>query len=258
MSTRAQIRAATAAGYRQLFEDVREAYRRNAIAAAELDAPELKLMAMGATIQVLGQVLAAANKHRGELPLAGPELAQIDEDLSGLNERFLGLYSRFDLADLPPADTWTDEDWTDFRDDYEGPILDWTAEQARERWGIPLVPPPPGPDLLLAFQLVNAIATAREFEDQRRDPLVSGTIQAMIANAQTWIRVEGENLSLEVGAALDDFGRDLADAGEKSTAFVSRTLRAALETAGGFITSPLFWIVGGIGAAIYLQTRTRR
>ena len=106
MSTAAKTRRQTAAGYVRLFADTKAMLVHAKASATELGAPQLRVQAMVATLELLRKLINLATGQRARIKLGTAGLTQLDRDLAGLRARFQGLYGRWDPADMDPPQQW--------------------------------------------------------------------------------------------------------------------------------------------------------
>lgn len=247
MSDIAKARRQTAAGYVRLFADTKAMVVKAKTSAAELGAPQLRVQAMAATLDLLRKLINLATGQRARIKLGTAGLGQLDRDLAGLRARFRGIYGRWDPADMDPPQQWDPEVWDDFEESLEGPILFWNIEDCRNRWGLPFLPACQGPDLLLAIQTVNGVAEARAAELDLQNPLISPVgsfyahTHAFFVQAAEFAKDEVRGVFLELAHAADTIARQIGN----YFGVPPRVVKAAFP-----------WMVGaGIGLGAYALWR---
>ena len=113
-------------------------------------------------LYAIGTALKKATLARTNLFL-DPGLWEMDDDLVDLSSRYSSVYKPLmeRLIQLDPEE-WTDQDWDDFENMIEGPVLVWPDLQTcAEQWPVEGVPPCEGPDLLTAMRLLNQLDVVR-------------------------------------------------------------------------------------------------
>ena len=210
-------RQRTAAGYVRLFGDTKAMLVRAKQGAAEFGAPSLRVQAMTATLNILRDLVNLATAQRARIKLGTAGLGQLDRDLADLRARYQGIYGRWDPEEMDPPKQWDAETWEDFEESMEGPIVLWSIEDCRNRWGIPFLPACQGPDLLLAIQTVNGVAEARAAELDIKNPLISpvGAIYAeaheFFLQAAEFAKDEVRGVFLELAHAADRIAGQIGD-----------------------------------------------
>lgn len=191
-----------------LFVETRQIYFDARANAAEFDEPRLRVDAMYAIFELLGALINEITALRAEIRLGENGLAGFDEDLSGLRQRFMGLYRPF-FEDITPPHEWTAEQWASFEDDLEGPILLWDLQTCRERWEIPFASKPcEGPDLHMALSLLHQTGAA---QDTQRELLKSayGKAQHAAEELAESVGDSAQQAAQGIADAFGDVGRDI-------------------------------------------------
>lgn len=240
--------------YIRIYTDWKTAYLRARAEAERQHAPQLRVVAMQGTIHLLRETIHIAQRHRAEVRL-GAGLRQLDTDLAGLRARYRQLYARWSPEELPPPSEWTPQEWESFVEDLEGPILLWSGEECRARWGIPFgAPPCQGPDLLLAMQIVNGLAEARMMELDLLDPLAApvGAAFASTAIQLDALLESSAGLAQEAGTALADVARDM---GSNIMGYLEAATKPSATKAFVLVGAA---VVAAAGVALYLVAKNRR
>ncbi|MCR9165540.1 MAG: hypothetical protein ACE37F_00805 [Nannocystaceae bacterium] len=249
MNTAAQrTRAKTAAGYVRLFGDTKAMLLRAKDEAVALDAPELRVLAMQATLDILRKLINLAISQRGRLELGEHGLGQLDRDLAGLRARYGGVYGRWVPSEMDPPAQWDAETWEDFEESLEGPVLTWSIEDCRARWGLPFLPPCQGPDLLLAVQTVNGIAEAQAAELDMKNPLIS-PVGAIYAHTHAFFLSAAEFAEGEVRSAILEAARAADD--------IAQNVGGYFGVSAAAVKAAFPWLLGaGVGLGAYALWRS--
>ncbi|MEM7160256.1 MAG: hypothetical protein AAF799_45885 [Myxococcota bacterium] len=223
----------------RLFVDTRQVYLDAKATAAELDEPAIVTEVMWAMLELLGHILVDIRVLRSQITEGELGLRGFDADLVGLQQRFRNLYRPF-FQDLKPIDTWTEEDWRDYEEFVEGPVLLWDLKTCQERWGVPFGSPPcEGPDLQMALSLLHQTGVAGEFEQELLSSYYGFADLTLRDIASHW---EGQTkAAFEAAAsAMGDIADTITDyavqkSGAKSFALGAGTAIAGLGLAGLYL-----------------------
>ena len=136
--------------------------------------PTLQIEYMAIVVGGLMRMANLVGSMRGEVRLGQRGLAQFDADLSGFQARVRVYASQFDRGPTGepqpfPVAGMSTEDWSDYRDTLEGPILYWDRKAwlGSSWWSNPLDGPPGvRPDGLEQWMLWNQVSAARETHHQ--------------------------------------------------------------------------------------------
>lgn len=150
----------------KLFVDTKRIYidaRSNAVEFNEL---RMHVDVMFTIVEMIGHILRELRKLRIEITRGEVGLRGFDADLVGLQRRYANLYRPFFEHLSPPAE-WSEEQWQDYHENLEGPILLWDLKTCQERWGIPFgTPACEGPDLLMALSLMHQLGVAQQTQKE--------------------------------------------------------------------------------------------
>lgn len=252
-------REQTAAGFRALYREIRNMYAQAVEDSERLNAPEIRLLAMQGVIRSLRDLYRLAVKNRSGQNLENEATAIIDRDLRPLGARLNMIYERFDPSFTPAESGDPVEFWSDFVHDYEGPILTWTRKEAAENWGIPFgAPPPPGPDLLNALQLVNmsSVSAAEEFD--RRNVLRRGLGAVLDGVAAFWSE-QARTLGPAARDSLSRLGEKAQGLAADAADYVDNTIAdASKKAAFGLFESPFLYLAAGAAIVYALTTGAKK
>lgn len=241
-------RRTTAAGYVRLFGDTKAMYVTAKEKATTLGAPILRILAMQATLDILRKLINLAVGQRGRIELGTRGLGQLDRDLAGLRARYAGIYGRWIPEEMDPPEQWDADTWEDFEESLEGPVLLWSIEDCRDKWGLPFLPACQGPDLLLAVQIVNGIAEARAAELDMKNPLIS-PVGAIYAHTHAFFLSSAEFFEDEVRSAFLEAAQAADD--------IAKHIGGYFGVSADAVKAAFPWLLGaGIGLGAYALWRS--
>lgn len=150
----------------RLFVDTKQIYVDARSNAVELDELRLHVDVMFSLVELIGQLLRELRKLRNDITRGEVGLEGFDADIMALQRRYQNLYRPF-FTDRPAPQGWNDEQWTEFEEYLEGPILMWDLKTCQDRWGVPFSSTPcEGPDLLMALSLLHQLGVAEEVQEE--------------------------------------------------------------------------------------------
>lgn len=194
----------------RLFVDTKQIYLDARANAAEFDNPRLHVDVMFTLVELLGRLIQEIRVLRSEITRGEVGLAGFDADLVGLQRRYRNLYRPF-FEDLPSPVEWTDEQWSSFAEDLEGPILLWDLATCKERWGIPFgTPACEGPDLHMALSLLHQTGVATDHQQELVASLY-GLADLTLQDLAKSLEGVGRGIGESAARALGSIGEGVAD-----------------------------------------------
>ncbi len=222
----------------RLFVETKQVYLDAKANAAELDDAGLHVEVMRELVGLLERLLQQIRILRSDITRGEVGLKGFDADLAGLQLRYRNLYRPF-FEDLAPASEWSDEMWTSFEEDIEGPILMWDLKTCQERWGIPFgTPACEGPDLQMALSLLHQTGVAQEHQETLIRS-VYGLADLNLRDVTGALEGAARAVGEKAAAALGAIGQGAADYFKKATkaskGFAWGLGAAAVVGVGGYL-----------------------